>query len=360
MNTIKIRKSNLVDEPVIIQLLSDCKLPTQDIIQNKIDFTVATNDDNLVGCIGIEPYGKDALLRSFAVSDNFRNNGLGSDLLQLMVKACKEMGIEKIHLLTTTAEKYFVKYGFVKSDRASAPKSISETTEFSEICPSTSIYLTLNIVKQKLDMSSRKINTLFPTLNSTVENLIQQFDQIAVERKTLLRELTRFIQQDGDWSVYLNFICTHNSRRSHISQLWAQAAAHYFNMKNVTCFSGGTEATAFNPRAVKAMKDVGFLITLTKDGSNPHYEVGYANGVPPILAFSKKYYDSFNPVKDFAAIMTCSHADENCPLVVGASARIALTYDDPKEFDGSELEIAKYAERVHEIGREILYAFSQV
>lgn len=145
MNTIKIRKSKLVDESLIIQLLIDCKLPTHDIIQNKIDFKVAVNGDNLVGCIGIEPYGKDALLRSFAIADNFRNKSLGSDLLQLILKECKDMGIERIHLLTTTAENYFLKYGFIKSDRASAPKSIIETTEFSEICPSTSIYLTLSI-----------------------------------------------------------------------------------------------------------------------------------------------------------------------------------------------------------------------
>jgi amino-acid N-acetyltransferase len=145
MKATTIRESDAVDNPLIIQLLSDCHLPTQDIIQNKIDFKVATNHDDIVGCIGIEPYDKDALIRSFAVSDGFRNKGLGSDLLKSVINECKEMGIERIHLLTTTAEKYFVKYGFVKSNRLSAPKSIIETTEFSEICPSTSIYLTLNV-----------------------------------------------------------------------------------------------------------------------------------------------------------------------------------------------------------------------
>jgi arsenate reductase (thioredoxin) len=142
--------------------------------------------------------------------------------------------------------------------------------------------------------------------------------------------------------------------------LWAQAAAHYYHIKNVSSFSGGTEATAFNPRAVKAMQDAGFAIAITKEGNNPVYEVRYANDAPPVIAFSKKYDDPFNHNQDFAAIMTCSHADENCPLVLGASGRIALTYDDPKEFDGTPLEAAKYAERVHQIGREIFYAFSQV
>ncbi len=211
-------------------------------------------------------------------------------------------------------------------------------------------------------MSSVKSNLLLPSLNQTVEVLQTQFDQIVPERRLMLSQLTDFIQtrQASNLPVYLNFICTHNSRRSHLAQLWAQAAAHFYHVPNVVCFSGGTEATAFNPRAVKAMQDAGFSITMTKDGENPEYEVRFAEGVAPVIAFSKKYDDPFNHNKDFAAVMTCSHADENCPLVLGATARIALTYDDPKHFDGTPLEEAKYAERVQEIGRELLFTFSQV
>lgn len=203
---------------------------------------------------------------------------------------------------------------------------------------------------------------LLPTLTPMVHQLTSEFDQISAERKETLQELVQFIEnkiREGD-KVFLNFICTHNSRRSHLSQLWAQAAAHYYAIPNVFCFSGGTEATAFNPRAVRAMQDVGFSITVDKEGDNPIYEVRFADDTPPVIAFSKKYDDPFNHNKNFAAIMTCSHADENCPLVLGASRRIALTYDDPKEFDDTPLEAAKYAERVHQIGREIFYAFAQV
>ena len=203
---------------------------------------------------------------------------------------------------------------------------------------------------------------MLSTLQPKIQQLTKEFDQISAQRKETLRELTQFIQGkiETGLPVYLNFICTHNSRRSHLSQLWAQAAAHYYGVQNVFCFSGGTEATAFNPRAVKAMQDAGFNITVTKEGENPVYEVGYADGVDPVIAFSKKYDDPFNHSKDFAAIMTCSHADENCPLVLGASGRISLTYDDPKEFDGTPVEAAKYAERVHQIGREFFFAFSKV
>ena len=156
------------------------------------------------------------------------------------------------------------------------------------------------------------------------------------------------------------FICTHNSRRSHIAQIWAQAAAAYYGIENFVSYSGGTEATAFNPRAVKAMREAGFNIEATSGGTNPHYEVRFSNEAHALIAFSKKFDSEDNPQKDFAAVMTCSHADENCPVVSGMEKRISLPYDDPKDFDDTPQEGLKYAERVREIGTEILYAFSQV
>ncbi|HEY9046243.1 MAG TPA: protein-tyrosine-phosphatase [Ohtaekwangia sp.] len=211
-------------------------------------------------------------------------------------------------------------------------------------------------------MSTEKNVTLLPALQFTVNELTREFHEIPPERKEILKELTQFIQKnvENKQPVYLNFICTHNSRRSHLSQLWAQAAAYYYSVPNVSCFSGGTEATAFNPRAVKAMQEAGFAIVKSAEDTNPIYNVKYTLEAPGIKAFSKKYDDPFNHNKDFAAVMTCSHADENCPLVLGATARIALTYDDPKNFDDTPQESAKYTERVRQIGREILYAFSQV
>lgn len=205
-------------------------------------------------------------------------------------------------------------------------------------------------------------NSLVPSLGPLIKEFVNAFSQIPDSRKSILKELTEFVSQKSTFSqvINLNFICTHNSRRSHVSQIWAQAAAHHYGIKNVQCYSGGTEATAFNPRAVKAMRDAGFDIQVFKEGNNPIYKVKFSNDAPALTVFSKKFDDEFNPKKDFAAIMTCSHADENCPLIVGASKRIALTYNDPKDFDGTPQEATKYSERVHEIGREIFYAFSQV
>lgn len=207
-------------------------------------------------------------------------------------------------------------------------------------------------------MSSYKV---LPAIERTIDKLINEFGQITDERKSAIAHLKMFVAENKNAGkrILLNFICTHNSRRSHISQIWAQTAAQYYGISNVETFSGGTEATAFNPRAVTAMKQAGFDITTIKVGDNPVYEVKFSNDAPALTVFSKKYDDEFNPKTGFAAVMTCSHADDNCPFILGAK-RIALTYDDPKEFDGTPLEAAKYSERVHDIGREILYAFSQV
>jgi arsenate reductase len=211
-------------------------------------------------------------------------------------------------------------------------------------------------------MSTTSTKKTLPNVQKTIDKLTGEFGLIPDERKSIISHLVNFVKSKSEvqQKILLNFICTHNSRRSHISQIWAQTAAHYYGIDNVATFSGGTEATAFNPRAVKAMQEVGFDIQVFKDGANPVYRVKFSNEAPALTVFSKKYDDDFNPKKDFAAIMTCSHADENCPLVLGAAARIALTYNDPKDFDGTPQEAEKYLERVHEIGREILYAFSQV
>lgn len=202
----------------------------------------------------------------------------------------------------------------------------------------------------------------YAPVEKNIELYKSEFDQIPEERKEALKSLSLFIESKikAEEKIELIFICTHNSRRSHISQIWAQAAAAYYGVSNVVAYSGGTEATAFNPRAVKAMEDAGFKIKKTSEGTNPVYEVRFADDANAIKAFSKKYDDDTNPKKGFCAIMTCSHADQNCPMVFGAGARISIPYDDPKDFDGMPQEAAKYTERVHQIGREILYAFSLI
>lgn len=210
-------------------------------------------------------------------------------------------------------------------------------------------------------MNTNKIE-LIERLKKYVEDSIQNFGSIDSERKELLAKVAEYIRAQvgsGD-PVNLTFICTHNSRRSHISQLWAQAASYYYNVSNVTCFSAGTEATAFNPRAVRAMQHAGFDIDKEDDTSNPIYKVEISKRVDPIKAYSKIISDPFNEQESFAAIMTCSNADEACPIVHGANARFAVKYIDPKVSDDTPQEEDTYNERCRQISTEMFYLFSLV
>jgi protein-tyrosine-phosphatase len=203
---------------------------------------------------------------------------------------------------------------------------------------------------------------LFPKLDSYISETLSEIGQIPEARRRHLHQLAQFVEDraaNGE-TARLTFICTHNSRRSHMSQIWAQTAAHYFGIPRVETFSGGTEATAFNPRAVAALQRAGFRIDSTAEADNSVYSVQYTEDVEPMRCFSKVYDQPPNPKRDFCAVMTCSQADEACPLVIGASERIAIPYDDPKAFDGTESESSKYDERCRQIAAEMLYCFSQV
>ena len=202
-------------------------------------------------------------------------------------------------------------------------------------------------------------------MNTKVKNacdeLSRQFDAILPERKQLLAKISNYIQQkkDVNQAIQLVYVCTHNSRRSHFGQIWGAVAAEYYGVNNVRTFSGGTESTAFNPNAIHALNGLGFEITTTDLSSNPKYEVDFG-GSKASICFSKVYDDASNPTSNFAAIMTCDDAEENCPFIPGVELRIGTTYEDPKTFDGTELQEEKYIERALQIGLETLYVFSKI
>ncbi len=183
---------------------------------------------------------------------------------------------------------------------------------------------------------------------------------IPAERKVLLDEMATYLQEKivTGKEIHLNFICTHNSRRSQFSQIWAQTAAAFYGI-NAYCYSGGVEVTAFNPRAVAAIQRDGFKV-VKKEGENPVYFVFYSEKEEPIVTFSKVVDDAINATKEFAAVMTCDHADENCPFIPGAERRFPLRFEDPKAFDGTTLEEKMYSERSHQIGAELFYLFEKV
>ena len=194
------------------------------------------------------------------------------------------------------------------------------------------------------------------------DKLIAELDAISKERKALLENISNYIssKKENHEPIQLVYICTHNSRRSHFGQIWAQVAASYFNVKNVTSFSGGTEATAFNINAINAIKRVGFDVKPINSEKNSTYHVSFDETEKPIICFSKVYDDVQNSQSNFAAIMTCSDAEENCPFIPGVELRIGTTYDDPKAFDNTAQQDEKYGERCRQIALETLYVFSKV
>jgi len=204
--------------------------------------------------------------------------------------------------------------------------------------------------------------TLLPKLTTYCNGLPGEFDMIAEKRKELLADLGEFIVQtiQTDTPVRLTVICTANSRRSHMGQLWLQTAAAFYGIRKVETSSGGTNASAFNPRAVAALIRAGFEIQILGSSDNPQYKARYGEGYAPVIMFSMKYDDETNPHSGFAAIMVCSEADAACPVVPGAEARFSLPFEDPKDADGTADESLVYDERCRQIAREMFYVMANV
>jgi len=197
-----------------------------------------------------------------------------------------------------------------------------------------------------------------------IENKLSTIDITTIpnDRKKTLQPFVNYLQLkvSNDQEIRLNFICTHNSRRSHLSQIWAQTLALYFNIKDVFCYSGGTEATALFPVVAQTLKDQGFKTHVISESNNPVYAIKYAVNEHPVIGFSKIYEDNFNPQTDFAAIMTCSQADIGCPYISGASERFSIPFDDPKVFDKTAEQAEKYREKSLQIATDLYYIFSQL
>ena len=201
-------------------------------------------------------------------------------------------------------------------------------------------------------------------MNLKIREIIAQLstERISEERKIVLQPLIEFISSkiSKNEEVRLNFICSHNSRRSNLSQIWAQTMGNYYQIENVFCYSGGTEATAMFPKVAETLTNLGFEILKLSETENPVYAVKYAENEHAVICFSKKYNNDFNPKSEFAAILTCDSADENCPIVYGAEARIPIKYEDPKKSDGTPEMNETYFNRSLEIATEMKFVFENL
>ncbi|MBM3418122.1 MAG: protein-tyrosine-phosphatase [Bacteroidetes bacterium] len=189
--------------------------------------------------------------------------------------------------------------------------------------------------------------------------LAQLFNEISQGRKQILEKIAGEIQikvrENKD--INLMYVCTHNARRSHFGQIWSAVAAAYYKVPNVKTFSGGVEVTSFHPSAIKALESIGFQINKISDGENPFYEV-YYNDAAPLLCFSKEVTHEVNAQDEFIAIMVCGEAEQNCPFIPSASMRISTTYEDPKKYDDTPVELFEYVKSSLLIGLECLYLYS--
>ena len=203
----------------------------------------------------------------------------------------------------------------------------------------------------------------YPSLIRYLGERVAAFELIPEDRKSDLSKVADYVRSrlSNSQPAKLTFICTHNSRRSHLSQIWAQVAAEYYGLKGVETFSGGTEATAFNPRAVASLQRSGLKITTNEpSATNPRYSVKSSDSSASQVCFSKVYDAPPNPTQGYCAVMTCSQADEACPVVMGCDLRMPIRYEDPKVADDTEFESSKYDERSAQICSEMLYLMSLV
>ena len=212
--------------------------------------------------------------------------------------------------------------------------------------------------KEIATVEKTKDVNFYPELTKSIEKILTQ--DIQEEHRASLDKIAAYIRekQEKKEKCELVFICTHNSRRSHLSQIWAQTAAKHYGLEDIVTFSGGTEATAFNPRAIASIERSGFKVE-KPEGKNPKYLVKFSDDKTAMTCFSKKYSDANNPQKEFMAVMVCDNADEACPVVTGAEARISLPFVDPKKSDGTAEEAATYDARSLQIAAEMFYVMSK-
>ncbi|MFY9242425.1 MAG: hypothetical protein WAO74_05295 [Polaribacter sp.] len=204
-----------------------------------------------------------------------------------------------------------------------------------------------------LKTSTISIENFFENAHKKVVITDDRKKQLQIVAETIAKEYAK------NEIVNLNFICTHNSRRSQLGQVWSFYAAAYFNL-NIQSFSGGTEVTAFYRNTVKTLQKAGFLFKLEDfSHQNPKYQITFDGSRNYILGFSKLYDDTMNPEK-FIAITTCNNADKNCPYIPTASYRFHLPFVDPKHADGTPNQDEAYLETNKQIAAEVYFIFTSV
>ena len=146
----QIRNATSADLSAVETLLTASDLPLDGVKDNFASFVVAEDEGAVAGAIGLEQFGPVALLRSAVVSAEHRGNGVGRRLVEQLLKHAEEAGIEELYLLTTTAEKYFPRFGFTRTARSAVPDAVRASAEFRGACPETAV-----VMKRRVETGAR-------------------------------------------------------------------------------------------------------------------------------------------------------------------------------------------------------------
>lgn len=210
---------------------------------------------------------------------------------------------------------------------------------------------------------------LRPGLDEHLEQLAASSTEIGEEHREAGKVLAEWIARplEPGQPRHLIVVCTGNSRRSILGSTMGNLAAAFSGLPHVHFHSGGTDPTAFNPRTIATLRRIGVEIEPTGKSAprgepqtaNPEYRIRWGDSSMEAVEFSKRYDDPSNPAEGFAALMVCDEADAGCPVVSGAALRLSMPFADPKAFDGTDEEAARYDERRDEIGRLLVWVMDQ-
>lgn len=188
---------------------------------------------------------------------------------------------------------------------------------------------------------------LTETLDDYISETIDNFS-LSPGRVDMLEKIATTLFKIKSTQDELNvvFVCTHNSRRSHMAQVMFAAMVEHLEIDHTNSFSAGTEATEVHPLTISSLQEVGFDV-VKKDSTHK-----LTSGDMSLDLFSKKY-DHPSIKSPFVAIMVCDEADNSCPTLPQAVKRFSLPYKDPKSADGTEVEQKVYATTLYKIGEEM-------
>ena len=190
------------------------------------------------------------------------------------------------------------------------------------------------------------------------ESLEDEFNNVPDSTQEQLKVAGTYIinRLNNGQIASISFVCEHNSRKSHLGQIWTTLATQYYQLDHVKCYSGGTTPTYVNQRIINALGNTGIQISEKGiAGHGPKYLLDYGKSSRGFEIFSKRFDHPMNPDTNYLAISLCLNPDECCPISYGADKQLSIPYEDLQPFGNTPLESAKYDEQCRMVARDMFY-----